>query len=423
MDIMGLILSLVGLPPFIYGALYLPKYREERSLTLFQKSNDEKSMLSFIRTMIRLIGERQATQAQLHIEGVLRLFMSQKNKDEISLIKRLAETMGEDRSGMFMADTADLDYEIDWFNFLMIILDEVEKKLPRSVLIKLHIAYIGYHKIGNRWKSIYSLLGAQRLSPSIQQEASILRLMKNIESDMIDQDKNSKTNGKVDILKFYEFQKKFSEFQVSILSLIKLQISFNNELANVNPETRKLSELGSAISKIGDKIDRLFNEMNRFEVSNTKYLELYAEFKVEIMYDVAGGREIFEKIELIAKNNIRYREYQTDEIKTINEDTSYLIVSVSANPDSFGKILGVGSQIRSLFEYKAAEVEEENVRILMPKVIGNVHDGFIARYFDTGVARIMGSSREVFGLTKSGYILYLELFLTVLPLLENVGCF
>ena len=97
------------------------------------------------------------------------------------------------------------------------------------------------------------------------------------------------------------------------------------------------------------------------------------------------------------------------------------MVSVSANPDTFGKILGVGSQITSMFNYKAAEVVGENVRILMPRVIGSVHDQYMLRYFETGEAKIMGSSREVFAHKKTGHIFFCELFLTVLPVLDKVG--
>lgn len=244
-----------------------------------------------------------------------------------------------------------------------------------------------------------------------------------IEADMIDRSTNDQTIGKLDILKFYRFQQTFSEFQLKMLCLIKDQISFNDELLTDYPEPARLSELGSNISLLSTKLDQLFAQMETFDILNTKYLEMYAQFKIEIMFDVAFGRQIIDKIHSIEKKKIRNKDYQSEEVNvnTINEDTSYLMVSVSANPDTFGRILRVGSQITSMFNYKPSEVVGENVRILMPRVIGNVHDQYMLRYFETGEARIMGSNRGVFALKKTGNIFFCELFLSVLPVLDNVA--
>lgn len=237
---------------------------------------------------------------------------------------------------------------------------------------------------------------------------------------MVDRSANEQTNGKLDILKFYRFQEAFSEFQLTMLTLVRSQVDFNDELSTESPEPKRLSGLGSDISLLSSKLDTLFSCMEGFSISNTKYLELYAHFKIDIMFDVATGKQIIEKIESIEKKKIRYKDNQLEDVNTINEDTSYLMVSVSANPDSFGKILGVGSQISSLFEYKSSDVVGENVRILMPRIIGTVHDQFMLRYFETGEARIMGSNRGVFALKKTGHIIFCELFLTVLPVLDQV---
>lgn len=248
------------------------------------------------------------------------------------------------------------------------------------------------------------------------------RVLSLIEEDMIDRSTSEQSTGKLEILKFYRFQQTFTEFQLLMLTLVKSQVSFNDELLAENPEPSRLSELGSNISLLSTKLDKLFAQMEAFGISNTKYLELYAHFKFDIMFDGAVGRQVIEKIQSIDKKRIRHKDYQGEDINvnTINEDTSYLMVSVSANPDTFGRILGVGSQITSMFDYKPSEVVGENVRILMPRVIGSVHDQLMLRYFETGEARIMGSNRAVFAMRRTGYIFYCELFLSVLPVLENV---
>ncbi|MFN5709852.1 MAG: PAS domain S-box protein, partial [Planctomycetota bacterium] len=71
--------------------------------------------------------------------------------------------------------------------------------------------------------------------------------------------------------------------------------------------------------------------------------------------------------------------------------------------DNSGVIVSVNPATDKLFGYAPEELLGRNVALLSP-LSQDTHDGFLKRYRDTGEARLVGSSREVFARRKDGTI-------------------
>ena len=70
--------------------------------------------------------------------------------------------------------------------------------------------------------------------------------------------------------------------------------------------------------------------------------------------------------------------------------------------DRRGLIKAFNPAAERLFGYRAEEVLEQNGKILMPSPDREQHDRYVTNYLETGVARIIGTGREVRGRRRDG---------------------
>ncbi|MGH8552145.1 MAG: PAS domain-containing sensor histidine kinase, partial [Methylococcales bacterium] len=88
--------------------------------------------------------------------------------------------------------------------------------------------------------------------------------------------------------------------------------------------------------------------------------------------------------------------------------------------DPLGIINSVNPATMQMFGYAQAELFGKNISILMPPPYRDEHDGYIARYLQTGEARLIGIGREVAGMRKDGSTFPVDLAVSAI---DHLGLF
>ena len=108
---------------------------------------------------------------------------------------------------------------------------------------------------------------------------------------------------------------------------------------------------------------------------------------------------------VVGVRNARRRRAAEANLSTIVEATADGIVTI----DERGVILTVNGAVSTLFGYAPEECVGRNVSMLMGKPESEEHDGYIRRYLETGVKRLIGKRREVSARCKDGSSIWLDL--------------
>ena len=105
------------------------------------------------------------------------------------------------------------------------------------------------------------------------------------------------------------------------------------------------------------------------------------------------------------KNTATLLQAREQALRLIMESVLDAIISITEH----GMIATFNPAAEKMFGYKAHEVIDKNVKILMPEPYHGEHDGYLKRYSRTNKPHIIGNVREVTGRRKDGSTFSMEL--------------
>jgi len=144
-----------------------------------------------------------------------------------------------------------------------------------------------------------------------------------------------------------------------------------------------------------------------------------AEVLITPLFDAQGHHTNFVSIhrDVTERNRARQTLHdQQERTKAILNTAADAIITI----DRRGIIDGVNAATERMFGYTSEELTGRNVSLLMPPPFTDEHDSYIARYLETGQARVIGIGREVIGRHKDGTLFPAELAVSAV---DHLGIF
>ncbi len=118
-----------------------------------------------------------------------------------------------------------------------------------------------------------------------------------------------------------------------------------------------------------------------------------------------GGLVIVRENITKQKNTATLLQAREQSLRLIMESVLDAIISITEQ----GMIATFNPAAEKMFGYKAHEIIDKNVKVLMPEPYHSEHDGYLARYHKTNKPHIIGNVSEVTGRRKDGSTFAMEL--------------
>lgn len=161
--------------PFVYGVLTVWPLRERTALSKASKTYDESSVVSFCGAVLDLLEQKALNRKHFKLAGAFAAYVPRLSKLDEIMLKGILNPHYDRVHNGHGSLTVEKQDEIDWYKFLIVVLQDAASKNPKSEQIKLLIAYISYHKLDKKWQAIFCLLSAKKMNPTLLQECSIQR--------------------------------------------------------------------------------------------------------------------------------------------------------------------------------------------------------------------------------------------------------
>jgi PAS domain S-box-containing protein len=258
----------------------------------------------------------------------------------------------------------------------------------------------------NKSVALNHLSHAESRNPQVDETFSIYYLRK------LAHESFSGGEGNTDILQYIQMQKTLADAKKYDEISVRHTLAFWDVLLSSQPELNRMNEFAELINSSMLSASEAFRRLMRLSGGNSiPVLRMYASFLLDVANELEHANDLLTRAEELENAHSKdHGENGMDGAVGPSLDDRHAIVSISADLKKLGQILSVNAAAMRLLGYNKYELIGRNINVLVPLPYSPHHQGFLLRYMDIGNSTILNKNRPVFGLHKSGYLVYLNLF-------------
>ena len=300
--------------------------------------------------------------------------------------------------------------------FLMSLFKYYIENFPKSIKLKITLAYFNLYVMGHSFAALKELSLAENSKPSLRYQFEIFHLRKMIEAFHLRGFIKAKNQvfDHVDTLQVLQYTQNYN----FCISLMKQASAISVQFWSL---FLKDSTTGALVSKFGHQLILLKRQITkRSEVLinnfgfNLHFLYKFVVFQQRVIHNEQFTYELVNKIKNIAENN------KVQKSKNLITSTSkQIIIRISGERRDLGGITGINEDANFLLEYEKGEIMGRNIDILMPPLVGIHHNKYMEHFLETAEFRRLNSTMTTYVRNKRGFYLAVQLVPKVVPYFEE----
>ena len=140
------------------------------------------------------------------------------------------------------------------------------------------------------------------------------------------------------------------------------------------------------------EVNELFKTLNDINPNHIKLLEIYAGFLTHVSNDDQAASKYYEKLSFIMKTTNKAEAFGVSEDNSkAGDNENTIVATLSGNPWDRGMVLNINNEIKRVLNFDKKEIIGGSIEKLMPKIIGELHDSILDRFFSTSKPLIINT--------------------------------
>ncbi|EGR31041.1 hypothetical protein IMG5_118660 [Ichthyophthirius multifiliis] len=202
-------------------------------------------------------------------------------------------------------------------------------------------------------------------------------------------------------------------------NLIKQKIELIEKMikgyTSINIMKSDIINLLEKITNVENGMQQMIQEHNE----NIYFMKMYALIKSFIVFDPITTRKIENDLQDLYNKDKTVDSNTITSLTVLSGNVGSVIASFKSEKDS-GIILKYSERIPQIFGYQRGEFQLKNKVVdLIPDCIAVLHDSFLQRLIQTGIAKTVRSYRTMFAKNSNGFIFLCKLFINYYFLIQE----